>query len=75
MKAHQEDLQVEEVDLQAEDVVVQEEMDMTQEMETEEDEDDATSSSSENPREVSPLKTGPMDPENDGCPRRRQPPR
>ena len=41
----------------------------------EEDEDDAMSSSSENLREVSPPpKIGPMDLEDDGCPRRRRTP-
>ena len=63
---------MEEIDLQAEDVEVVEKMGYDPgDGDEEEDEDDATSSSSDNLRKVSSQRAGPMDLEDDWCPRRR----
>ena len=69
------DCQAEEVDLQAEDVMVVEEMDMTQEMEMKRGMRMMLLPLPLKIQERFPLKTGPMDPDNDGHYRRRWPPK
>ena len=65
---------MEEVDLQAEDMAVVEEIDMTQEMKMKRKMRTMLLPLHLKIQERFPPKTGPMDPENDGHPRRRQSP-